>query len=78
MLVVLQGLVVGAWCFLCLVTAAISLTLVVLAYDEVWSCLKYLRRVWWLGGSPRVLWNTCWGRPSEVGYRAGLSLTGGR
>jgi uncharacterized membrane protein len=36
-LVVMQGTVVGAWCFLCLVTAVISLLLVALAYDEVWS-----------------------------------------
>src|SRR5688572_28614194 len=33
-LVVLQFTVVGHWCFLCLVTAAISLLLVYLAYDE--------------------------------------------
>jgi hypothetical protein len=45
-LVVLQGTVVGSWCFLCLVTAAISLILVYMAYDEVWSSLLYLHRVW--------------------------------
>src|SRR5918995_6362186 len=45
-LVVLQGTVVGAWCFLCLVTAVISLILVVMAYDEIWSCLIYLHRIW--------------------------------
>jgi hypothetical protein len=77
-LVVLQGLVVGAWCLLCLVTAAISLALVALAYDEVWSCLLYLRRVWRLGRSRHTLWNAFWGRPSEVAYEAGRSLTGGR
>ena len=75
-LVVLQGVVVGSWCFLCLVTAAISLILVFLAYDEVWSCLRYLHRVWRLGRSGRVLWDTFWGRPSEVAYEAGRSLTG--
>lgn len=61
-LVVLQGTVVGAWCFLCLVTAAISLILVLLAYDEVWSCLLYLRRVWRETHDLRVLWNVFWGR----------------
>lgn len=60
-LVVLQGLVVGAWCFLCLVTAVISLVLIFFAYDEVWSCLLYLRRVWKKGRSLRLLWNVFWG-----------------
>lgn len=61
-LVVMQGTVVGAWCFLCLVTAVISLVLIVLAYDEVWSTLLYLRRVWRRTRSPHVLWNVFWGR----------------
>jgi uncharacterized membrane protein len=63
-LVVLQGTVVGAWCLLCLVTAAISLLLVWLAYDEVWSSLRYLARVWRRTRSRRVLWDTFWGRAS--------------
>ncbi|MEX0718710.1 MAG: vitamin K epoxide reductase family protein [Planctomycetaceae bacterium] len=65
-LVALQGLVVGSWCFLCLVTAAISLVLVWLAYDEVWSCLVFLHRVRKRSGSWRTLWHTVWGRPSDV------------
>jgi hypothetical protein len=65
-LVFLQGAVVGAWCFLCLVTAVISLVLVYLAYDEVWSCLLYLRRVWRRTRDPRVLWNVFWGRAEPV------------
>jgi hypothetical protein len=60
-LVVLQGAVVGSWCSLCLVTAAISLILVYWAYDEVWSCLLYLHRVWRETRSPRILWKTFWG-----------------
>jgi hypothetical protein len=44
-LVVLQGAVVGSWCFLCLVTAGISLALVLMAYDEVWASLMYLAAV---------------------------------
>jgi hypothetical protein len=63
-LVVMQGAVVGSWCFLCLITAAISLALVVLAYDEVWSSLVFLARVWKKTRSRRVLWNTFWGRAS--------------
>jgi uncharacterized membrane protein len=64
-LVVMQGTVVGAWCFLCLVTAVISLLLVALAYDEVWSTLLYLRRVWRRTRKARVLWDVFWGRASR-------------
>lgn len=75
LLVVAQGAVVGAWCLLCLVTAVISLVLIVLAYDEVWSSLKFLGRVWRLsGGDVATFWNTVWGRPSELAYRAGHEL----
>jgi len=80
-LVVLQGSVVGYWCFLCLVTAAISLLLVYWAYDEVWSCLLYLRRVWRQTRDPRLLWDVIWGKASaranEVALgdaRQGVSL----
>ena len=74
-LVVLQGTVVGAWCTLCLVTAVISLILIWMAYDEVWSCLKYLYRVWVRSGrSKRVLWDTFWGKPSQVAYEVGEEM----
>ncbi|MCC5832083.1 MAG: hypothetical protein JJU12_03465 [Chlamydiales bacterium] len=43
-LIFLQGFVVGDWCMLCIVTAIISLMLVVLAVDEVWSTFIYLGR----------------------------------
>jgi uncharacterized membrane protein len=61
-LVVLQGTVVGDWCTLCLVTAAISLLLVYWAYDEVWSSLRWLRHVWRSTRSRRVLWDAFIGR----------------
>lgn len=64
-LVVMQGAVVGAWCFLCLVTAAISLILVVLAYDEVWSSMLYLKRVWRETRKPKLVWDVFWGRASR-------------
>lgn len=63
-LVVLQGTVVGSWCFLCLMTAVISLTLVYLAYDEVWSSLLFLTRVWRRTRNARLLWRTFWGYSS--------------
>jgi uncharacterized membrane protein len=64
-LVFMQGAVVGAWCFLCLVTAAISLTLVALAYDEVWSTLAYMRRVWKKTTDWRICWRVFWGSPAR-------------
>jgi uncharacterized membrane protein len=65
-LVFMQAFVVGSYCFLCLVTAAISLLLIWLAYDEVWSCLLYLKRVWDRTGDRGVLWDTFRGRPSAA------------
>ncbi|MGH9458011.1 MAG: vitamin K epoxide reductase family protein [Thermoanaerobaculia bacterium] len=60
-LVFVQGLIVGSWCTICLATAAISIALVILAYDEVWASILYLRRVWKHARSPRVLWKVFWG-----------------
>jgi uncharacterized membrane protein len=79
-LVALQGAVVGAWCFLCLVTAVISLILIFLAYDEVWSSLLYLYRVWRRSGSLAQLWATLWGWPSAVAREVGVEMarTSGR
>ena len=73
-LVALQGTVVGNWCFLCLVTAVISLVLVVLAYDEVWACLRYLYEVWRRAGRLGPLWDAFWGRPSPLAREAGQSV----
>lgn len=75
-LVVLQGTVVGSWCFLCLVTAVISLILVYMAFDEVWSCLLYLRAVWRETRDPRLLWRTfCGCRSSEADRIAAMFVT---
>lgn len=69
-LVVLQGVAVKAWCFLCLITASISLILIVLAYDEVLSSCIYLyevkRRANW-----KTLWWAFWGYPSKAAIAAG-------
>ena len=73
-LVFMQGTVVGAWCFPCLITAVISIALVFLAYDEIWSCLLYLRAVWKKSKSMRLLWDTFWGKASEIAYEAGESI----
>lgn len=75
-LVVLQGASVGAWCFLCLLSAAISLVLIWFAYDEVWACLKYLARVK-RASDWKVTWDTFCGRPSEVAERVALAPAAG-
>jgi len=73
-LVICQGAIVGSWCFLCLVTAAISLILVYLAYDEVYSSILYLYRVWKKTGSIRTLWTTLCGFPSPAGEEIGDAM----
>ncbi len=78
-LVCLQGLVVGSWCFLCLVSAVLSLILVAMAYDEVWSCLLFLKSVWDKTHDREILWKTFWGKPTpEAEQAAALFLLGKR
>lgn len=67
-LVALQGLVVGSYCFLCLVSATISLILIFFAYDEVYSTLKFLRGVWKKKRKFSLLWDAFFGKPSEEAY----------
>jgi uncharacterized membrane protein len=71
-LVVMQGLVVKSWCTLCLVTAVISVVLVILAYDEVWASILYLRRVWKHTGSLAEVWTVFAGNVSGAGARVAL------
>jgi uncharacterized membrane protein len=71
-LVVCQGLIVGAWCTPCLATAAISFILVFLAYDEVWASLRYLQRVWQQTHDRRLLWRVFWGYASAEADRLAL------
>jgi uncharacterized membrane protein len=69
-LVVLQGVAVKYWCFLCLISAVISLILIILAYDEVLSSCIYLYEL-----KKRGSWKTLWlgfvGYPSEEALVAG-------
>jgi uncharacterized membrane protein len=71
-LVFIQALVLGKYCFLCLVTAIISLILVYMAYDEVWSSLKYLWRVWRKTGSKHIVWDVFWGRYNKAADEVAL------
>jgi uncharacterized membrane protein len=73
-LVVLQGLVVGSWCFLCLVTAVISLILVVWAWDEVRVSVSYLWLVWRQNRNRRLLWEAFCGTPSAAADQAAETL----
>ncbi|HSX04146.1 MAG TPA: vitamin K epoxide reductase family protein [Rhabdochlamydiaceae bacterium] len=73
-LVFMQGAVVGAWCFPCLITAVISIILIFLAYDEVWSSFLYLRSVWRKSKSASLVWDTFWGKASEIAYEAGANM----
>jgi hypothetical protein len=73
-LVVLQGVAVGAWCTLCLLTAVISLVLVVLAYDEVWSCGRFLLHVWRREPEVGAFWQTFWGNPTPTAVRVAYEM----
>lgn len=73
-LVLMQAFVVGNWCFLCLVTAFISLILIYFAYDEVWSCLLFLKRVWKKTKSASILWKTFWGFATPEAYEVGQKM----
>lgn len=75
-LVVLQGTAVGAWCTLCLITAAISLILILFAYDEVWASLMYLKRVWQKTRSKRAVWDAFCGRASREADEVALIREG--
>ena len=73
-LVLCQAFVVGEWCFLCLVTAAISLILVYWAWDEVRVSLTYLWIVWRDNRSWRLLWRAFWGYRDPSAEAAGEKL----
>ena len=73
-LVIVQGASVGAWCFLCLVTALISLVLIVLVYDEVWASIRYLRGIWARERDASLLWDAFIGRGSPRAYAVALEM----
>lgn len=62
-LVILQPLVVGSWCTLCLATAAISIVMIGPAMDETLASLQYLRRVY--DTDSRSVWRAFWGLDSR-------------
>jgi uncharacterized membrane protein len=58
LLLIFQPVLLHAWCTLCLLSAAISLSIVGPALDEVVASLQFLRRERRQGGS---LWHALWG-----------------
>jgi hypothetical protein len=58
-LVIVQPLVVGAWCTLCLASALVSFVIFGLGVKEPLAALQHLRRVRESGGS---VWTGLWGR----------------
>lgn len=57
LLVISQPLIVGAWCFLCLVTAFSMLIMVVLTIDEMMAVIQFLREAVKEG---KPFWRTFW------------------
>lgn len=57
-LVILQPVLFGAWCSLCLASACISLLMIAPAMDEVLAALQHVRRTQRAGGSA---WRAFWG-----------------
>jgi uncharacterized membrane protein len=61
-LVILQPVLVGAWCTLCLVNAFISIVMISPAMDEVLASLQYLQTVNKQGHS---VWTAFWGKSNH-------------
>jgi len=56
-LVILQPVMVGTWCTLCLVTALLMLVMIPLALDEIWAMVQFMLRARREG---KPLWRTFW------------------
>lgn len=74
LLVFLQGTVVHHWCFLCFITAAISLILIFLGYGEVKASVTYLYRIYRKSEGFKMVWKTLWGSPSEIAYEVAKEM----
>ncbi len=66
LLILMQATLVDAWCTLCLASAALSLAIFGLGYDEPLAGLRRLEQVRGSGGSP---WRALWG--VEAGGKGG-------
>lgn len=61
-LVIIQPVLIDAWCTLCLASAFISVLMIGPAFDEILASLQYLRREHDRG---RQLWDVFWGGSAE-------------
>lgn len=68
-LVLMQGLVVKYWCFLCLMSALVSFVLIPLAYNEVLCSLLYVREIYQLTDA-KTAWRSFWGLPNQYSLKA--------
>lgn len=73
LLVISQGTIVKYWCFLCLMTALVSLSLIFLSFNEVWACILYLRKVK-KSSNWKTLWWVFWGYCSKEAIEAAEAL----
>lgn len=62
LLILMQAFLVGAWCTLCLVSAAISIGIFAFGYDEPLAGVRRLKQVRDSGGS---VWRALWGMRME-------------
>ncbi len=69
-LVALQGLAVGHWCFPCMITASISTILVFLAYGEVDAGIRFLHEIWKRSKDWKMVWNALWGTDTPFSKEA--------
>jgi uncharacterized membrane protein len=69
-LVILQPVVFGSFCSLCLASAVVSVLLVGPAMDEVLASLQHLRRV---AADGRSVWRAFWGLGEQHGRPVGAS-----
>lgn len=63
MLVVFQPVLFSAWCFLCLVSAVISIAMIGPAMDEMLASLQFMQRA---KHAKVSMWKVFWGIKSEV------------
>ncbi|HEY7975420.1 MAG TPA: vitamin K epoxide reductase family protein [Ktedonobacterales bacterium] len=64
-LTILQGTVIGHWCTVCLVSAAVSTLIFGLGVGEALATLQYLARVRYAQGWAQT-WRTLWNAPSAA------------
>jgi hypothetical protein len=65
-LMIMQPVVVGAWCTICLITAFLMVVMITLSIDEILAMLAYMAQVRRAG---KPLWHTFWYGGDALGDR---------